>query len=56
MIVAYINRLPYTAEDLERRDERLRELVQLLGQKPGKDWEQFLEHQRNVKIEYIEAS
>ena len=32
MIVAYINRLP---EDLERREERLRELVQLLGQKPA---------------------
>ena len=56
MIVAYINGLPYTAEDLERREERLRELAKILRrQRVGKDWHRFLEHQQNAEIEYVES-
>ena len=54
MIVAYINGLPYTAEDLERREERLRELAKILRrQRVGKDWQRFLERQRNATIDYV---
>jgi hypothetical protein len=54
VIVAYINGLPYTAEDLEHREERLRELANILQrQRVGKDWQRFMERQQNAKIEYV---
>ena len=54
MIVAYINSMPNSAEDLERREERLREFEKLLDrQRPDKGWQQFLERQKQAKIEWV---
>ena len=49
-VVAYVNGLPYRAEDLERREELIGELVKRYR---DPEWRQFLDGQQNAKIEYV---
>ncbi len=43
MTIAYINGLPYSAEDLERREELLRELAELENKNVTPHRKSFLE-------------
>ena len=53
-IIAYVNGLPYSEDDLAARAERLRAMETWLQRRNDPELRQFYEHQVNARIEYIE--